>query len=277
MITLRPNESKRDYIARAQTDEGLCGLFDTSAKREYFAGAVWERDHRKKPRDKPWYRITNATDSHVEILIYEEIGGNFFGGGVEAKSFVEDLREMRGVTDINIRINSPGGNVFEGFAIYNALTRHPAHITVDIDGLAASIASVIALAGDTVHMAQNALFMMHNPSGFAVGTAADMRLMAEALDKIQSNLVDIYISHSTLSASRVQELMDHETWLTASEALSHHLINEVTEGQQLAAHFDLSRFQHVPEQAQALAAGRPRSVVAPREMFQHMQQARAAL
>lgn len=276
MLHPKPKESKHDFLARALKSDDLKALLDSPEKREAFITSIWNRAQKAKPSNKEWYTI-KAQDDEAEILLYDDIGEGFYGGGTSARSFVEDLRDLRNVREINVRINSRGGDVFEGLAMYNALSRHPARIVVDIDGLAGSIASVIALAGDSIRMAQNGYFFIHNPFGAAIGTAEDMRVMAEALGKIQSTLVETYEDHSRLSAPRIQEFMDQETWFTASEALTHKFIDEVTEGQQMAASVDLSLFHNVPEQAKALAAGRQRSGVDLQQKLKDMREHAAKL
>lgn len=189
-----------------------------------------------------WYEIRNAASSDVaEVYIYDQIGADWFSDGVTAKSF---LTELAGITAPNIalHLNSPGGSVFDGVAIYNALDRHPAKVTTYVDGLAASIASIIALAGERVVMASNALFMIHNPSGGVRGEAADMRKMADVLDKIKDTLVGTYASRTTLSTAELSDLLDAETWYTAEEALAAGFVDEVSAPVQAAAHFDLDQF-----------------------------------
>ena len=195
-----------------------------------------------------WYTIRNAKEETAEILIYDEIGASFWGEGVEAKKFVEDLRTITAKT-INVRLNSPGGSVFDGFAIYNALRRKDARIVVDIDGMALSIASVIALAGHEVRMAKNALYMIHDPSGMTIGTADDMRSMAVTLDKIKENIVGVYHDRTLKPGAKLAQLMAEETWFTASEAKDMGFIDQITEERQVAAYFDLSRYKHPPQLA----------------------------
>ena len=126
-----------------------------------------------------------------------------------------------------MRINSPGGSVFDGVAIYNALKRHDAAITVWIDGIAASIASMIAMAGDEVVMPENAMLMLHDPSGLVVGTAADMRGMAEALDRMKAGMVAAYRDKSGRDDAEIEALMRDETWLSAQEAVALGLADRV--------------------------------------------------
>ncbi|AVP67324.1 hypothetical protein C7H75_04785 [Prescottella equi] len=133
------------------------------------------RTHRRAPaaqggQQREWYTIRNAdtTDTPAEVLIYDEIGSSWWGG-VSAKSFAKDLSAVE-ATDITVRLNSPGGDVFEGIAILNALRNHKARITVYVDGIAASAASFIAMAGDEIVMCRNAEMMIHDAWGTAAAT-----------------------------------------------------------------------------------------------------------
>jgi ATP-dependent Clp endopeptidase proteolytic subunit ClpP len=152
----------------------------------------------------------------AEILLYDEIGY----WGVTAQDFVTQLAQITAGT-INVRINSPGGDVFDGLAIYQALKSHPATINTFVDGWAASAASFIALAGDTVTMGENAFMMIHKAWGVGVGNATDMRDLANTLDKIDGQLASIYAKKTGKSAAEMLALMAGEsdgTWFTAAEA-----------------------------------------------------------
>jgi ATP-dependent Clp endopeptidase proteolytic subunit ClpP len=200
---------------------------------------------------RPWYKIT-AKDDRAKILIYEQIGEDFFGDGVSAKGFVADLNALD-VGVIDLYINSPGGNVFEGNAIYNALMRHRAEINVTIDGVAASIASVIAMAGSKITMPQNALMMIHDPSALVVGTAADMEKMIDALSRIKTGLISAYKTHSHASEEQIDEMMKNETWLTAQEAFDLGFATVVSKSVQMAANFDAFKyFRNVPDSVTGL-------------------------
>ena len=201
---------------------------------------------------KKWFEIINKADK-AEIWIYEQIGEDFWtGGGVTAKSFQKELAGIK-ASQIDLHINSPGGEVFDGITIYNLIKQHPANVTAHIDGLAASIASVIALAGDTVIMAENALFMIHNPWGFAMGDASEMRKTADLLDKIGGSLVTAYSSKSGKSDDEISALMDSETWMTAQEAKDAGFIDEISEQMDLAAcakfipAMQKAKFKNIPE------------------------------
>lgn len=151
-----------------------------------------------------------------EILIYDIVGQDQFGAGVTAVDVKAQLDGMEG--DITLRINSPGGDVFEGLAIHNLLKEHEGNVTVKIDGYAASIASVIAMAGDSIEMAKNAMFMIHNPYTFAIGDSDAMRKQADVLDKVKDSLITTYEARTNFSAEELSSLMDEETWFSAEES-----------------------------------------------------------
>ena len=202
---------------------------------------------RAKSPAKDWYEIRAKADESAEILIYDQIGEDWFGEGVSAKKFLDELKALD-AKEINLRINSPGGSVFDGVAIFNALVRHKAKITVHVDGLAASIASVIALAGDSLRMAENSLFMVHNPHAVVMGEASDMLKMADTLNKIRGTMLDTYMHHANVSRREMAAMMDQETWLDASEAKEIGFVNEITPALRMAACFDLSGYKKVPDQ-----------------------------
>jgi ATP-dependent Clp protease protease subunit len=198
---------------------------------------------------KRWYEF-RAQARGAEIVIYDEIGAF----GIPAKVFLDELKALGPVAELTVRINSPGGFVFDGVAIYNVLKRHDAAVTVWIDGIAASIASVIAMAGDEVVMPENAMLMLHDPSALVIGTAADMRGMAEALDKMKAGMVAAYRDKSGRDDAEIEALMAAETWLSAEEALGLGLADRIEQPVRMAAHFDLSRFRNPPPQLAALTA-----------------------
>jgi ATP-dependent Clp endopeptidase proteolytic subunit ClpP len=188
-----------------------------------------------------------AKQKEADIWLYEEIGSGWFGG-VSAKDFAEDIKKLGKVETINLFINSPGGDVFDGIAMYNILKQHGANIIVNIDGLAASIASVIAMAGNEIYMAANAFIMVHNAWGITIGDAGDMRSMAETLEKIDGSIIDTYARRTGRDEEIIANLMADETWMTADQAKELGFVDDLYDAQQLAA-FDLSKFnfRHVPE------------------------------
>ena len=173
--------------------------------------------------DRPWYRITNAASpDEAEVMLYDEVGGWY---GATAEAFIEELRYIT-APKILLRVNSPGGSVTEGIAIANALRSHPANVTVQIDGIAASIASVIAMAGDQVRMMPNALLMVHEASGLCVGDSAEMVKMAEVLDKISGNIAGAYAARAGGTEEEWREVMKAETWYRGEEAVAAGLADE---------------------------------------------------
>lgn len=195
---------------------------------------------------KSWYTIraqaSGAQGSRTEVLIYDEIGAY----GVTAKGFLAELGALPDDAAIDLRLNSPGGSVFDAVAIYNALKRHSGDITVWIDGIAASAASYIAMAGDTIVMPENAFLMIHDPSGLVMGTAEDMRATAEALDKVKGSLIQGYAAKSGKPDDEIATLMAAETWLDAKDALDFGFIDRIAEPVKLAASFDVARFRNAP-------------------------------
>jgi ATP-dependent Clp protease, protease subunit len=197
---------------------------------------------------------------NAEILIYETIGEDFFGGGMSAKRFHDELKALGNVEEITIRINSPGGSVFDGDAIYNALARHPAKVIAEIDGLAASAASYIAMAADEIRMAENALMMIHNGQGVTIGDKRDHAKMIELLGKIDGTIANIYAKRSGRRPETFAKLMDEETWFTAQEAVENKLADTVLPSKKVAARFDpraLSNFKHAPDLSRLFEDHRP--------------------
>lgn len=200
------------------------------------------------------FRVLARAEDRAEILIYDEIGENWYGDGITARKFATELAGIKSA-QIDVRINSVGGSVFDGNAMYNALERHPARVETYIDGIAASISSVIALAGEKIHIAENAFFMIHNPHGVAWGEAADMRKVADTLDTVKGSLVGTYAKRTGRSAEEIQAWMDAETWFTAAEAKEHGFVDAIIEGRKIdariAASASAASFANIPP---ALAA-----------------------
>lgn len=207
---------------------------DSSAKS---IAAFWG----KSLKDKDWYAIETKGDT-TEIRIYDIIGWPF----VDADTFVSDLSNIDS-PNITVGINSPGGDVFDGTAIYNALKNHPAKITTRIDGIAASMASIIALAGDEIQIADNAYFMIHNPWSIAAGDYRDFKKESELLDKIGSTLALTYSNRTGISIDDVKALMDDETWIVGSELVEKGFADTVIEGKTAKASFDLGMYSNAPK------------------------------
>lgn len=177
------------------------------------------------------YSPRAAANEPANIQIFDQIGEDWFSNsGVTAKSFAETLQAV-GPGPLNVEINSPGGNIWDGLAIYNMLRGRQAPVTTKVVGVAASIASIIALAGDTVEIADAALMMIHDPSGLAAGTSEDMRKMADALDQHAAILAGVYEKKTGKTASAIRAAMKAETWFTSAEAIDFGLADSITEKQ----------------------------------------------
>lgn len=199
--------------------------------------------------DRPqWYQIRNAAPDAAgpaELLIYDEIDSWM---GVSAEQLARDISALDDSRELVVRINSPGGNVYDGVAILNSLRGHPGKVTVVVDGLAASAASVIAMGGDEIVMNRNSELMVHNGRAVAVGGAEDMRRMAERLEAVNANLATIYAERAGGTPEDWRAVMAAETWYSAEEAVAAGLADRVEAGaddaRAIAASFDLSIFAH---------------------------------
>ncbi|MBV2091702.1 MAG: ATP-dependent Clp protease proteolytic subunit, partial [Candidatus Thiodiazotropha sp. (ex Ctena orbiculata)] len=182
----------------------------------------------------------------TEILIYGDIGDSWSDESVQAADFVRDLQQIQAEI-LTVRINSYGGSVSDGIAIYNALRRHPATVNIEIDGVAVSIASLITMAGDSISMAENALLMIHAPWGAAAGNSKDMREMAAMLDKFADAMTSAYSSRLGSDTTK-QWLSDGEDhWLTASQALELGLVDEIGAALDIAASLPPKQRFTIPE------------------------------
>lgn len=197
--------------------------------------------------NKTWYAVkaAAAAGEPAYISIYDEIGM----WGISASDFERDLRSLGKPKALDLHINSPGGDVFQGTAIYNMLARlgsQGTHITVYIDGVALSMGSLIAMVGDEIIMPSNSMMMLHNPAGGILGTSKDMREWAQVLDKLAEGMVTAYAKRSKLSREEVQAIMDAETWYTAQEAVDAGFATRIEDEVAIAARFDLSKFGNPP-------------------------------
>lgn len=189
-----------------------------------------------------WYRIENSTDDTSNVYIYDEIGY----WGVTAADFVADLKNAN--SDLTVHINSPGGDVFDGIAILNALRAHRGTVTTIVDGLAASAASFIAQAGSERIMARNSEMMIHDASGLCIGNASDMREMLDLLDRASDNIASVYAERSGQGdVASWRAAMGKETWYSAEEAVEAGLADSVdgqTKGDPVENSWDLSIYAH---------------------------------
>ena len=192
---------------------------------------------------RQWFtmKANEAKNGVAEILIYDEIGKSWWDDDtVTAKQFDEDLKALGpGITDITLRINSPGGVVYDGIAIHNTLKNHPAKVTAHIDGIAASAASYIAMAADKIVMPANAFMLVHGASGFAWGDSKTVRAVADDLDRLNLSLTATYVARSGKSTKAIETLMEEDRLMTASETLEFGLCDEVVAEAKLAANYSL--------------------------------------
>ena len=166
------------------------------------------------------YFQMKADNGVAQIDIFGQIvSEKLFDEETSASSFRDSLKSLGDVSTINLSINSGGGSVWDGVAIYNMLKSHKATVNVYVEGLAASIASVIAMAGDTITMRSGSMMMVHMPFTIAQGNADEMRKTADALEKTGNNIVDIYSSRTGISSDEIRNIMNDETWLSAEEAV----------------------------------------------------------
>jgi ATP-dependent protease ClpP protease subunit len=197
---------------------------------------------------RSWFEIKDAKTS-AEIYLYDEIG--LFG--VTASDFAKEIRNLKGKT-LNVFINSPGGNAFDGVAIYNSLARHDGTVNVTVDGVAASIASVIAQAGTTRTMAKGSAMMVHEAWGIAAGPAGDMQAMIDQLGVVNENIAGIYVGRAGGTSEEWRARMAEETWYSADGAVEANLADGMVEETRIAASnrrvFNLSKFNNVPDWVQ---------------------------
>lgn len=185
-----------------------------------------------------WFKFRGQTGGVAEIAILSEIGGF----GVTAEDFYNQLQSLTGVSELRIIISSDGGDIFQGFAIYNMLRRFNAKKTVVIEGLAASMASVIAMVGDTITMPENSMMMIHNPFGGIVGEAENIISFGEALNEMRGKIITAYTSRTGLPKREVARMMNRETWLKAEKAVSLGFADKIEKPMKIAAQFNWSKF-----------------------------------
>lgn len=205
-----------------------------------------------KALDNPdWWRVEASTDDAEEILIYDYIGWPFN----DPFEFANHIKALDG-KDVTIRINSPGGDVFDGLAIYSAMKEYKGRITTRIEGLAASMASVIALGGDEVQAHKYTMYMIHEPLVLTVGNQHDLRDVADILQKLTVNFVDIYSDKAPGKKRDIKQKMQDETWFSAQEARDYGFVDTVLDLPAAKAGFDLSIFANAPPDGIAMSEGR---------------------
>lgn len=216
-----------------------------------------------------WFKITNQLNNDptvTEVFIMDEIGY----WGTTASDFIAQLSDIS-TTNIDLHVSSPGGEVFDGVAIYECLRAHPANVTVYVDALAASIASVISMAGDEIVMGRAAQMMIHDASGMCWGNSQDMRDTATLLDRLSDTIAGIYAERTGTPVAQWREAMQAETWFFAQEAVDAGLADRLAdakkkpcgEGDPVEAKWDLSVFRHTDR----VTAGAPSRALTQRDTF----------
>jgi ATP-dependent Clp protease protease subunit len=192
-----------------------------------------------------------ASGGELQLEVYDVIGADFFGDGITAANFSDAIKNAGEISAITMRINSPGGDAFEGVAIYNVLRATGKPINVFVDGLAASAASIVAMAGDNCTMGDGSVMMIHNAMALAIGNANDMRKMADTLDTVSGAMADIYANRTEMPKADILKLMDEETWMDANEAIAKGFADAQAKAPAQAkaatAGFDLAVYSNVPE------------------------------
>ncbi len=176
---------------------------------------------------KFWNVMKNEEEKSAELILYGSIGSDEYWDDISDKAFKQDIENLGNVENITLHINSPGGSVFSAVAIANTLKNHKAKVTANIDGLAASAATIITSACDVVRMPKNALFMIHNPITFAYGNNQEMQKTLEMLDKVKNSIIETYLNKTKTDKETLSQLMDNETWMSAEEAKEHGFVDEI--------------------------------------------------
>ncbi len=190
-----------------------------------------------------WFNIKN-NESSVDVQILDEIGGY----GVTGKQFISELKDgLKADDKVNLLINSPGGSVIEGNLIYNEIVNLSNHVTAEVSGMAASMASIIAMAADKVLIHENSYLMIHNPWTLAMGDSDELRKTADLMDGMKNSAIKAYQRHSELSEDKISEMMDEETWMSGLDAVAMGFAHEMLEPLDIAA-----VVKEIPESVKAL-------------------------
>jgi len=237
----RKDETRGAFVGRCMSE--MAEEYPEKDQRAAICYRQW-RESKGESDMGSWYEIRDAVGDTVEVLLYDEIGS----WGISAKDFVDQLQAVKAKT-INVRVNSPGGDVFDGVAIYNALKNHPAAVHVVVDGVALSSASFITQAADTVLMGMGSTMMIHEPAGMVMGDASDMDKMAEVLNKMGDTIAAFYAARAGGDEPLWRARMRLESWYRAQEAVDIGLADGVVGGktENRAGIFNLARFKNVPE------------------------------
>lgn len=216
-----------------------------------------------------------AQGGELELQVYDVIGSDFFGEGITVANFSDAIKQAGDYQSIKLRINSPGGDVFEAVAIYNLLRSTGKPCNAVVEGLAASAASIIAMAGDKCTMGEGTLLMVHNAMMLAAGNADEMRKCADILDTVSGSIADIYASCTGMPKADVQKLMDAETWMDAQEAVDKGFADGIAKNSKAAvsASFNLGVYNNVPDSLKAAAPAKIAAEVSLNQRINDVQEA----
>ena len=192
------------------------------------------------------------TGGELELQCYDVIGQDYFGEGITVSNFSDAIKEAGDYSSIKLKVNSPGGDVFEAIAIYNLLGGLGKPVTCVVEGLAASAASIVAMAGDKVTMGKGAMMMIHNAMMMAFGNADEMRKCADTLDTVSGSIADIYAENTGMSKADVQKMMDAETWMDAEDCVTKGFADETAPGEEITNTFNLAVYGKVPDKLKAI-------------------------
>ena len=214
---------------------------------------------------KHWFEISNSADLEPRNeggrVARVDIMGPIGGWDVSGSEFLRELKDLGDVDSIDLRIHSPGGSVLDGWAIANGIKNHPAHVVARVEGLAASMGSVVLMSADEIEVPQNAYVMIHNVSGGAFGEAEELESMAALMRKLQDDVTDFYANATGKDREEIAEMMAAETWMNGEDAVEHGFATRVLEPVKAAACADLetlvSKFENVPEAVLELQAEEP--------------------
>ena len=198
----------------------------------------------QRPKINKRFEVT-AKGKIAEMMIYGDIGDSMWGG-LSAKEFREQLNELKNIDELHVRLNSGGGDAFEGVAIYNTLREYKAHKVIHIDGIAASIATIIACAGDVISMADASQYMIHRAWSLGIGNRNDMQKLVERLDLTDNLMAQVYASRTGQTTDDILNWMDAETWFSPSEAKEYGFVDEVAGAPAVAASLSRPWFKNGP-------------------------------
>lgn len=223
---------------------------------------------------KKFWEVIAKHNKTAQIYVYRRIGDSFFEAGITSEEFVKELDGLGKLDEINLRIDSLGGSPFIAMTMYNALRRNGAKIIADVDGIAASAASLLFMAGDVRRMASNASLMVHNPmADIGFSSASEFRSAADRLDKVRDTMIDTYVRATGMEEKAIGDLLDGESWLVAEQAVEVGFAHEVTTEMRIAACADpelFEKYKNVPDQVRARYGTASEFTPTPNEKIEQM-------